>query len=313
MTDNIGGYDVNLRAHIGRGAIGIVYKAKNKDGSTVAAKQVDATMAEKKLVRELENSHQQQRLNHENIVKILHIHNDEEHEDIWIFMEYLSGGDLNKYAKNNFARFQETKLDLMIQISKGLAFLHDLRICHRDIKPENILIQPRDSDQQSCVKLTDFGLAKFQRPDEPSSVMHTKLGTQNYMAPEFWDTKPDGTIDYHKSVDVYALGLTFLAMIDATEGQNLKPVPEGRKQAESGQPTGLIMFTRHMYDQPELDVVTLREGDDYKIKALKGLIKQATWFEPEKRLNAQEMLEPLDILQVISSGLKLSMEVNKGC
>ena len=242
MTANIGGYDVYLMKRIGRGAIGTVYRAKDQDGSTVAAKQLEANMAEKKLVRELENAHKQLKLNHENIVKIFHIYNDEEHEDMWVFMEYLNGGDLCMYAMKNFTQFEETKFDLIIQISKGLAFLHDLKICHRDIKPENILIQPGGADKPICVKLTDFGLAKFQRPDAESSIMHSKLGTQNYMAPEFWNVKPDGTIEYHKSVDIYALALTFLAMLNARPGERLKPVAEGQKQSEVGQPTGVCFF-----------------------------------------------------------------------
>ncbi len=128
--------------------------------------------------------------------------------------------------------------------------------------------------------------------------MHTKLGTQNYMAPEFWDTKPDGTIEYHKTVDVYALGLTFMAMLNSIEGQNLKPVAEGRKQSEGGQPTGLVMFTRHMYNQPELEVVIARKGDNYRIKAVKRLIQQATLLRSEERLSAREILNDLETLQV---------------
>ncbi len=141
MTANIGGYNVNFQKRIGRGAIGIVFTAKDKYDTIVAGKQVDANMAEKKLVRELENAHKQRRLNHENIVKIFDIFNDEEHEDTWVFMEYLNGGDLNKFATNNFIKFEEIKIDLMVQIARGLVFLHDSKICHRDIKPENILIQ----------------------------------------------------------------------------------------------------------------------------------------------------------------------------
>ena len=295
MTANIGGYDVNFLKRLGRGAIGTVYQATDQDGHMVAAKQVDASMAERPLVRELENSHKQYELNHENIVKILHIYND---EDIWIFMEYLSAGDLNNYCMKHFAAFQQNKRGLMLQITRGLIFLHERKICHRDIKPENILIQTEGNDQQICVKLTDFGLAKFQSPDAESSAMHTKLGTQNYMAPEFWDTKSDGTIEYHRSVDIFALGLTFLAKLNTIEGQKLKPIAEGRTQSERGQPTGLIMFTRHMYVQPELEVVFYRENDNYMIKALKQIIYRATLLNPEKRPSATAIMKQLEAIEV---------------
>ncbi len=299
MTDIIGGYKVNLRARIGRGAIGTVFTAKDQDDNLVAAKQVDEKMAEKTLVRELENAHKQKRLNHENIVKILHIYSEQPDEDTWVFMEYLNGGDLNKYALKNFAKFFETKLDTMVQMARGLAFLHESKICHRDIKPENILIEDKGNDQPICVKLTDFGLAKFQSPDAESSIMHTKLGTQNYMAPEFWKIKPDGTVDYHKSVDTYALGLTFLAMLNSVEGQKLKPIAEGCDESESGQPIGLVMFTRNKYNHQALDVVSDKENNGCNMQAVKRLIRKATLFQPEKRPSAREMLEQLEAIQVL--------------
>ncbi len=298
MTADIGGYNVNFLRRLGRGAIGTVYQATDKDGRLVAAKQVDANMAEKTLVRELENSHKQLELNHENIVKILHIYND---EDIWVFMEFISGGDLNTYSLKCFRAFKESMFNLMVQITKGLTFLHERRICHRDIKPENILIKAEDGGQPICVKLTDFGLAKFQSPDSDSSVMHTKLGTQNYMAPEFWITKPDGTIDYHKSVDIYALGLTFLAMMNSIEGQKLKPIAEGRDQSEVGQAIGLTMYMRYRYGQRQLDVVRVDVKDHYRITYLKRLIEQATLLEAEKRPTATEFLQQLDAIEVMSS------------
>ena len=158
---------------------------------------------------------------------------------------------------------------------------------------------------KKSVKLTDFGLAKFQSPDAKSSVMHTKLGTQNYMAPEFWIIKRDGTIEYHKSVDIYALGLTFLAMLNCTEGQKLKPVAEGRNQSEVGHAIGLIMYTRHTYGRPELDVVQFDQKDfnDYQLsktssEALKIIIRKATLFQPEKRPSARYLLAQLEDVKV---------------
>ena len=157
MTDKIAGYEVNFRKRIGRGAMGNVYKATGKDGTIIAAKQIDTSMSERKAVRELKNAQKQLKLNHENIVKIFHICNEEPEGDIWVFMEFLPGGDLNNYARNNHVQLQANKVNLMTLISEGLAFLHDSRIAHRDIKPENILIQPIGENTNISVKLTDFG------------------------------------------------------------------------------------------------------------------------------------------------------------
>ncbi len=301
MSENIAGYEVYFRKRLGRGAIGTIYLAKNQEGTTIAAKQVDTTRSERSAIRELENTQKQTKLNHENIVKILHIYNE---EDVWVFMEFLGGGDLNSYSKNNFAGLQKCKIDIMTQIARGLSFLHELKIAHRDIKPENILIQQSDL---LVVKLTDFGLAKFQEPDATTSAMYTKLGTQMYMAPEFWNTHPDGKIRYHKSVDIFALGVTYLTLLQAKEGRSLKPIVEGCSESERANPIGYVMFTRKVNKKrglfgllkrrnSKLVVIKDKAGDNEDILTVKGLIRQATSVEPDDRPNAQQMLEKLETL-----------------
>ncbi len=208
---HIAGYDVDLRDRLGRGGYGTVYKAKDSEGTIVAAKEIDKDPSSRAVLKELENSTKQQQLHHENIAKILDIHNGSE---IWMFLEFCNGGDLNNFARSQFKEFNDGKLLIMKQTAEGLKFLHDLRIAHRDIKPENILIQHKTDSQCITVKLTDFGLAKFIALDAKTSVMHTNLGTHTYKAPEFWDWK-DGNITYRKNIDIYALGLTFLAILQA--------------------------------------------------------------------------------------------------
>ncbi len=123
--------------------------------------------------------------------------------------------------------------------------------------------------------------------------MHTRLGTEHYMAPEFWIKEPDGKSRYKKSVDIFALGLTFQAILKAEQGVNLKPVAEGCTAAESTQCIGSIMYTRHVYKQPDLDVVLYSHSDSTETKHLKDLIRQATLFKPEDRLTSSEILDNL--------------------
>ena len=208
---HIAGYDVDVRNILGRGGYGTVYKAKDKNGITVAAKEIDKNPNSKAALKELENCIKQKQLNHENIVKILDIHNRDEK---WMFLEFCNGGDVNNFARNHFKQFGKGKLLMMQQIANGLNFLHERRIAHRDMKPENVLIQYGADSQHITVKLTDFGLAKFHALDAKTSVMHTNLGTHTYKAPEFWDWN-DGNITYRKSIDIYAMGLTFLAILQA--------------------------------------------------------------------------------------------------
>ncbi len=193
MTDEIAGYLVNFRKRLGRGAIGNVYMATDKDGNKVAAKQVDSSRSERSAVRELQNAQRHALLIHENIVKIFEILNE---EDIWVFMEYCEGGDLNDYSKKCFSEMQEKKISIMHQTAKGLAFLHNQRIVHRDIKPENVLVKPNSGSSLVTVKLTDFGLAKYLDPDDTTSAMETKLGTILYMAPEFYNQNEKGKVKY---------------------------------------------------------------------------------------------------------------------
>ena len=210
---HVGRYVLDLRNRLGRGGYGIVYKAKDSEGTTVAAKEIDGNPNSRAALTEIENSNKQRQLNHENVVKILDIHNTS--EEIWMFLEYCTGGDLNNFARTHFQEFTRAKLMIMQQTAEGLKFLHDLRIAHRDMKPENILIQHQAGAEQSVtVKLTDFGLAKFIPLDATSSVMHTNLGTHTYKAPDFWNSQ-DGEIRYRKNIDVYAMGLTFLAILQA--------------------------------------------------------------------------------------------------
>ncbi len=297
MTFNIDGYEVQYRKQLGRGHYGTVYLARDKDGLTIAAKEVDTSRSE---VRELKNAQKHSRLNHENIVKILHIFNEENEEEgvmkkeVWVFMEYIKGGDLNQYSMNNFEDFQTNRTNIMIETAKGLSFLHKLKVAHRDIKPENILIESKQG-LRPTVKLTDFGIAKFQDPGD-KSTMHTKLGTRDYMAPEFFQME----IKYHKNVDIFALGLTFLAILNSEEGKPLKPL--GKEQIDQltkyewHTPIGQVMTGRFGNKKPNLNIVPDKAEDDNDVLVLKKLIRQTTSFHAEDRPTAQQILETLEAL-----------------
>ncbi len=208
----IAGYTVNLRDRLGKGGYGTVYRAKDGKGNTVAAKEIDKDPSGRAALKELENCTKQKQISHENIVKILDIYSD--NDQVWIFLEFCNGGDLNNYSRGHFQEFNGRKFVIMQQIAEGLHFLHSHRIAHRDMKPENILIQHQAGEQAVIVKLTDFGLAKFHPLDAKSSAMHTNLGTHTYKAPDFWNSR-DGEIKYHKNIDVFAMGLTFLAILQS--------------------------------------------------------------------------------------------------
>ena len=103
----------------------------------------------------------------------------------------------------------------MIQIALGVEYLHKNNIIHRDIKPSNILIS---NDNPVIIKLTDFDFSKFLEDNCDTSLMTTNVGTPAFKAPEFFLRTDERKIQYHRNVDIYALGLTFLAMIQQSKG-----------------------------------------------------------------------------------------------
>ena len=114
------------------------------------------------------------------------------------------------FAKRNLN--QEQELELMTGIAKGIEYLHSKDIIHRDIKPGNIVI----SDGHPIhVKLTDFDLCRILDENYDTSLMTSNVGTPMFKAPEFYRRTKEGKINYHRNVDIFAAGVTFLAIIQA--------------------------------------------------------------------------------------------------
>ena len=122
---------------------------------------------------------------------------------------------MNKFYKNNEVTHEQC-VKIMWQIAAGVKYLHQNDVVHRDIKPENILFSNNLPIQ---VKLTDFDVSKFFEEFE-TSTMSTNVGTLAFKAPEFFQRTPEGKLVYHRNVDVYTMGLTFLALLQANRETN---------------------------------------------------------------------------------------------
>jgi len=108
----------------------------------------------------------------------------------------------------------ECFLKTIWQIASGLTEIHSAGIIHRDIKPNNIKI-----DKEYIVKIIDFGLS---RKEGNEAKTRNIIGTLEFMAPELWSTP---TISFNNAIDVYAFGVTALALLGVTLPNALQQAP----------------------------------------------------------------------------------------
>ena len=303
-------WKVNTTVHniIGKGAYGIVYKSTDERYKEIAAKSVTGTthrILSQDVNRLLE-------LNHENIVKIYDIHQTD--KMMWMIMELCPQGDLNKFFQTKDVKL-DTKLDLMKHITKGIQFLHSQNIIHRDIKPANILVAGSSRLQ---VKLTDFDVTKILDPDIETSVMSSNVGTNAFKSPEFFLRNKQGKIQYHRNVDTFAAGLTFLAIIQYEDGSGKMLLPHietPRHESELHQPIGSLLVERIKNNVQQLNIVVTDKDKSTAeldvISRMKKLIEKMTSVEPEKRSSSTEVLQILQGIRQYHSGQAIKLPLGK--
>ena len=116
-------------------------------------------------------------IRHPNIIQLFEI--IETPKQLFLIMEYVSGGELFDYISETGAFTEKFARFYFKQLLQGLDHCHLNGIAHRDLKPENILICG-----QFNVKVADFGFAAPVDGRDGAKFLETKLGTPNYMAPE---------------------------------------------------------------------------------------------------------------------------------
>ncbi len=288
----IHGYTVHNTHRLGRGSFGTVYKATSPDGRHIAAKEISLERHDTStIIKEAMNFYKIRREKHPNIVNIYDVkrYRDLQRNEMWIFMECCRHGDLEKFFRKNFDLLKDMSLkyDLMVQITKGIEYLHAHDIVHRDIKPANILISEGRGLDTYVAKLTDFGLSKYLDPAGDTSGMSSNVGTMTFQAPEHFEADPDGHLRYHRNVDIFATGLTFLSMIEAREGTKLQPsCPYHRC-------IGMALYMKKTTGKPQCNVmpgIEPVENDDDMTKKVKGLVRVMTHIQPEKRPTASQVL-----------------------
>ncbi len=178
--DHIGRYQIV--SELGRGAMGVVYKAKDTAiGRVVAIKSIrlsdltddsERQRLRDRLFREAQSAGI---LSHPNIVTIYDF--SEENGLAYIFMECVNGPTFDKLLEAAETPPKETLLSLLRQTAGALDYAHRKGIVHRDIKPANIMVH-----DGGMAKVTDFGVARIV--SHQMTHAGTMMGTPNYMSPE---------------------------------------------------------------------------------------------------------------------------------
>ncbi len=167
---------------LGRGAMGIVYKAQDPTiGRTIAIKSIrlkdltDETERDRLRERLFREAQSAGILSHPGIVTIYDI--AEENGLAYIFMEFVNGPPLEKMLLSAQTPDKDTLLSIFRQTAAALDYAHRKGIVHRDIKPANIMIH-----EDGTAKITDFGVAKIV--SQQMTLSGTMMGTPSYMSPE---------------------------------------------------------------------------------------------------------------------------------
>jgi predicted Zn-dependent peptidase len=187
---------------LGRGGMGIVYKARDREtGEVIAVKVLKPEIAAdiqiiERFKNELRLAHQ---ITHRNVARLYEFHRSA--GVLHLSMEFVEGESLRSLLQRSGKLSIPQTLDLARQLAAGLSEAHRQSIAHRDLKPENIMLTPGGE-----LKVMDFGISRSFAADVTSTG--AIIGTPAYMAPEQAEGRP---VDHR--TDIYALGLILYEMV----------------------------------------------------------------------------------------------------
>eukprot|EP01087_Luapelamoeba_hula_P017488 TRINITY_DN5518_c0_g1_i1.p1 TRINITY_DN5518_c0_g1~~TRINITY_DN5518_c0_g1_i1.p1 ORF type:complete len:488 (+),score=56.49 TRINITY_DN5518_c0_g1_i1:105-1568(+) len=184
--------------------------------------------------------------------------------DIFMIMEYVSGGELFDYIVHN-GKLDESKARLFFQqIISGVDYCHQHRIVHRDLKPENLLLDEKCEN----VKIADFGLSNFMSDGD---FLQTSCGSPNYAAPEVIS----GQLYAGPEVDVWSCGVILYALVCARLPFDDKNIPNLFKKIRQG----LYTIPSHVSAECR-DLIDSTLVVDPMKRASMQQIKSHPWFQP---------------------------------
>ena len=262
-----------LLGELGRGAMGVVYKAEDPNLDRVVALKTiildkDADGRAEYQKRFLVEAKAAGKLNHPNIVTTFDY--GEADGAAYLAMELLEGTDLRKRAQQGPIPAVEA-VEIACQVAEGLAYAHHRGVVHRDIKPGNIMLPDR-----GAAKIMDFGLARMRVADHKTST-GIVLGTPRYMSPEQWKGEAqDGR------TDIWAAGVMLFEMLAGRPPFRGESIFEVRNKVLAKDPAPALKTLRQ--DLPE---------------EASALVAAALTKEVSKRLpTAEDLLDGLVALDI---------------
>ncbi len=198
-------------------------------------------------------------LSHPNIVEMYDVGEDD--GLYYIVMEYVEGKTLKQLLKKRGSLTISEAIDIMLQITDGIAHAHDSYIIHRDLKPQNIMIQ--DDGQ---IKITDFGIAMALNSTQLTQT-NSVMGSVHYLPPE----QASGKGSTIKS-DIYSIGIIFYELLTGSlpfRGDN-----------------AVEIALKHMKEP----LPSLMKEDSSTPQSIQNIILRSTAKNPKNRYNnANEM------------------------
>lgn len=142
-------------------------------------------------------------LSHPNIVEMYDV--GEDNGTYFIVMEYVEGRTLKQLLKKRGALTLSEAIDIMLQLTDGIAHAHDSYIIHRDLKPQNIMIK-----EDGLIKITDFGIAMALNSTQLTQT-NSVMGSVHYLPPEQASGKGASVRS-----DIYSMGILFYELLTGT-------------------------------------------------------------------------------------------------
>jgi tetratricopeptide (TPR) repeat protein/predicted Ser/Thr protein kinase len=245
-AQTVAGYEI--LGVLGRGGMGVVYKARQQGLNRVVALKTllaGAHGGADELARFRIEAEAVARLQHPNIVQVYEV--SEREGQPYLAMEFVDGGGLDKKLDGT-PQPPRQAAELMVALARAMHYAHQRGILHRDLKPANVLLTT-----DGTPKITDFGLAKRLEQDKGQTRTGAIMGTPSYMAPEQAEGK---TKHLGPAADVYSLGAVLYDLLTGRPPFRGETVLDTLEQVRTVEPVRPSRLQPRL--PPDLETICLR-------------------------------------------------------